>query len=148
MLQQDFQALLRLHRTLLPEAPQGLRTHDVFCVANTGQKIRFTAAAHVPGQLALILERSNELMRERKLVAALSVLWLGLIAVHPFSDGNGRVALAFVEKKAKEQGFSLQSAAELQSILLTEDTTENLKHLMTFFSTHLKQGSNHATLTG
>ncbi len=148
MLQQDFQALLRLHRTLLPDAPQGLRTHDVFCVAKTGQKIRFPAAAHVPGQLALILERSQQLFSEKQLVAALSVLWLGLIAVHPFSDGNGRVALAFVEKKAKEFGYTVESAPELQSILLTEDTTENLKNLMSFFSTHLKQGSTHATLTG
>lgn len=132
----------------MPDAPQGLRTHDVFCVAHTGQKIRFTPFAQVPGQLALILERTQELLQEKKLVAALSVLWLGLIAVHPFSDGNGRVALAFVEKKAREHGFTLESTEKLQSILLTEDTSENLKQLMTYFSTHLKKGFHHATLTG
>ncbi|MBY0517207.1 MAG: Fic family protein [Bacteriovoracaceae bacterium] len=135
--------LCRLNARIEPSPVHtGLRQHDVFCVAKTGQKIRFTQPQNIAGQLSLILEKFDELYSEalelKSLSFALAYFWFGFIAVHPFANANGRTGKAYLLDKIKFKGMKLKDPEKLQAILLKGDTTEDLKQLTQYFYTHLE----------
>lgn len=126
----------RLHRA---EHGSGeFRTHDVFCVAKTGQKIRFAPWAEVPGSYVQVLEVFSQRWARAKtpqdIFTALSIFWLGHIAVHPFSDGNGRVGKNFVKIKLREKGIFTITTDSLDGILLTGHTVNDLSRLRDYFN--------------
>lgn len=139
MIHMHLDQILRLHRA---EHGSGeFRTHDVFCVAATGQKIRFAPWGQVPGSYLQVLEVFHQrwLRAEtpREIFAALSIFWLGHIAVHPFADANGRVGKKFVKNKLREKGIFTISTDSLDSILLTGQTGDDLRRLQDYFQHQL-----------
>jgi Fic family protein len=143
MLQRELHQLMRLHRQIMSNTPDAglFRTHDVFCVAKTGQKIRFAPHAAIEGSLMLLLEKFIALWQssqdKAEIARAIAYLWFGLIAIHPFSDGNGRVGKAFVKSKLAEKGFLTIDENALDAILITGQTEQDLKNLTEFFSVQL-----------
>lgn len=125
----------RLHRAELGSG--AFRTHDVFCVAATGQKVRFAPWAQVPGSYLQVLEvfdqRWSRAEAPSEIFAALSIFWLGHIAVHPFADGNGRVGKKFVKTKLREKGIFTIATDRLDAILLTGHTGHDLQRLNDYF---------------
>lgn len=89
----------------------------------------------------LLLEKFLELWKKSQtsseVAPAIAYLWFGLIAIHPFSDGNGRMAKAFVKTKLAEKGFITIDENALDAILITGQTEQDLKDLTAFFSSQL-----------
>ncbi len=143
MIQSEMNQLIRLNSKLLGSQALGrFREESVYCVARSGQKITFTPPSEIVGTLALVLEEFNSLLSGSETIEeisfALSYFWMGFIATHPFMNGNGRTAKAFLEQKAKSLGLELNLAG-IDSILLEQDPQQNMQLLYPYFLQNLKQ---------
>ena len=108
MIQSEMNQLIRLNSKLLGSQALGrFREQSVYCTARSGQKITFTPPSEIVGTLAMVLEEFNSLIAGSESVEeisfAMSYFWMGFIATHPFLNGNGRTAKAYLEQKAKSQ---------------------------------------------
>lgn len=139
---QEINELIRLSgRTLNFEGPAGFRTVPVVCTARTGQTIRFASPEAIGPQLLGLMNKVRNQLRTNadleSVARAFSIFWLGFIAIHPFINGNGRTAKAYLEKKAGELGFTLKNIHILDQILLLGDTSRDLSLLQIYFKSNL-----------
>jgi fido (protein-threonine AMPylation protein) len=115
----------------------GFRNHDVVCLAKTGQTVRFTSPNVLHSQLNLLMENFYSFYEKANnsdsLSAAFSYFWLGFIAIHPFTDGNGRTGKEYISQKIKEKKLPKKNLASLDSILLKGETTKDLQQLRNIF---------------
>ncbi len=130
--------LLSEHRRITGDAAADWRTHNVVALARTGQKIRFApwelVEASTLGLLSQVEELWSSAATTEERAQALSVLWLGLIGIHPFPDANGRSTKALIRRMLAAQGLRAEGLDGLDTILLTQDTQKNMQSLFTFFS--------------
>ncbi len=149
MIQSEMNQLIRLNSKLLGSQAQGrFRDQSVYCTARSGQKITFTPPSEIVGTLAMVLEEFNSLIAGSESVEeisfAMSYFWMGFISTHPFMNGNGRTAKAFLEQKAKTLGLEINLAG-IDVILLEQDPQQNIQLLYPYFLQNLKQLSTRTT---
>ncbi len=143
MIQSEMNQLIRLNSKLMGHEALGrFREQSVYCVARSGQKITFTPPQEIVGSLAMILEEFNSLLAGsenlEEISFAMSYFWMGFIATHPFMNGNGRTAKAFLDQKARSLGLEVDLKG-VDSILLEADPQQNIKELYPYFLQNLKQ---------
>lgn len=143
MIQSEMNQLIRLNSKLLGTQALGrFREQSVYCTARSGQKITFTPPSEIVGTLAMVLEEFNSLIAGSETVEeisfAMSYFWMGFIATHPFMNGNGRTAKAYLEQKAKTLGLEINLAG-IDGILLEQDPQQNIQLLYPYFLQNLKQ---------
>lgn len=143
MIQSEMNQLIRLNSKLLGSQALGrFREQSVYCTARSGQKITFTPPSEIVGTLAMVLEEFNSLIAGSETVEeisfAMSYFWMGFIATHPFMNGNGRTAKAYLEQKAKTLGLEINLAG-IDGILLEQDPQQNIQLLYPYFLQNLKQ---------
>ena len=146
MIQSEMNQLIRLNSKLLgTEALGRFREQSVYCVARSGLKITYTPPSEIVGTLAMVLEEFNSLLAGSENVEeisfAMSYFWMGFISTHPFLNGNGRTAKAYLELKARALGLEINLAG-IDSILLESDPQQNLQQLYPYFLQNLKQLSS------
>jgi fido (protein-threonine AMPylation protein) len=149
MIQSEMNQLIRLNSKLLGSQALGrFREQSVYCTARSGQKITFTPPSEIVGTLAMVLEEFNSLIAGSETVEeisfAMSYFWMGFIATHPFMNGNGRTAKAYLEQKAKTLGLEINLAG-IDGILLEQDPQQNIQLLYPYFLQNLKQLSTRTT---
>jgi len=149
MIQSEMNQLIRLNSKLLGSQALGrFREQSVYCTARSGQKITFTPPSEIVGTLAMVLEEFNSLIAGSETVEeisfAMSYFWMGFIATHPFMNGNGRTAKAYLEQKAKTLGLEINLAG-IDGILLEQDPQQNIQLLYPYFFQNLKQLSTRTT---
>ena len=149
MIQSEMNQLIRLNSKLLGSQALGrFREQSVYCTARSGQKITFTPPSEIVGTLAMVLEEFNSLIAGSESVEeisfAMSYFWMGFISTHPFMNGNGRTAKAFLEQKAKTLGLEINLAG-IDVILLEQDPQQNIQLLYPYFLQNLKQLSTRTT---
>jgi fido (protein-threonine AMPylation protein) len=135
--------LQSLHRDVLPAGPHGWRGSEVTCTDKYGREVRFSAAADAPHHLSALLGVFAEEFagaRDRlDLSACLARLYYGLIAIHPFADGNRRTAFAFLDRRAAEKSFALEGIELLQKCLLEGDVPGDMQRLAALFEHMLRE---------
>jgi hypothetical protein len=141
MVTTEINQLISHNSLILGHGPEcGLRRENVFCIAKTGQKIKFTPHQEVAGSLALLMEQFLELNTHaqtlEEVALSYSYFWLGFIGIHPFMNGNGRTAKAYLIKKAQSQNFEL-NVHGLDGILLKGNLQEDMNQLIQYFITNL-----------
>jgi fido (protein-threonine AMPylation protein) len=149
MIQSEMNQLIRLNSKLLGSQALGrFREQSVYCTARSGQKITFTPPSEIVGTLAMVLEEFNSLIAGSESIEeisfAMSYFWMGFIATHPFMNGNGRTAKAYLEQKAKTLGLEINLAG-IDGILLEQDPQQNIQLLYPYFLQNLKQLSTRTT---
>ena len=143
MIQGEMNQLIRLNSKLMGSAAQGkFREQSVYCVARSGKKITFTPPSEIEGTLAMVLEEFNSLLSGsenlEEISFAMSYFWMGFIATHPFMNGNGRTAKAYLDLKARSLGLEINLSG-IDTILLEAEPTQNMKQLYPYFLQNLKQ---------
>lgn len=123
--------LVQTNGRVLGKSPQGLRNSDVFCVTKNNQIVDFLESQWVGPALQKCLENFNKEMEEaehiKEKIFAISKFWISFIAIHPFTDGNGRTAKSIVRQSLKNAVGIDADPAILDEILLTEDFRKNIK---------------------
>lgn len=118
------------------------RKNNVYCLAQNGQKVRFSKPEEIPTLIVAVLEKFVTLYKDANtkedLSYALSLFWIGFISIHPFSNGNGRTAKAYLRQKAKEKNFELASEM-LDSILLTGKLQDDIQSINQLINEKLKR---------
>ena len=131
--------LLRISRRF--NAGTDFREIPVVCQARTGQIIRFTSPEAIPYQLIKLISKFQSLCKTEHALSdpsqAFSLFWFGFIAIHPFTNGNGRTGKLYLIQKAREMGYVFHQPKELDSILLRGNVQQDLKELHSFFLQHL-----------
>lgn len=114
----------------------GLRHAPAFCVARDGRVVSFVAPEEIEPRLRDALRRweADRVGAEGPLAvaSACAALWLRLIAIHPFVDGNGRAAKAFLLAELEALGYGL-AGFELIERHLIEGRPEDLAALACLF---------------
>lgn len=114
----------------------GLRHAPAFCVARDGRVVSFVSPEEIEPRLRDALRRweadSTGPADPLSVASAAAALWVRLIAIHPFVDGNGRTAKAFLLSELEALGFSL-SGFELIDRHLIEGRPEDLAVLTHLF---------------
>lgn len=149
MIQSEMNQLIRLNSKLLGSQALGrFREQSVYCTARSGQKITFTPPSEIVGTLAMVLEELNSLIAGSETLEeisfAMSYFWMGFIATHPFMNGNGRTAKAYLEQKSKTLGLEINLSG-IDGILLEQDPQQNMQLLYPYFLQNLKQLSTRTT---
>lgn len=118
------------------------RKNNVYCLAQSGQKVRFSKPEEIPPLMVAVLEKFITLYKEatnkEELSYALGVFWIGFISIHPFSNGNGRTAKAYLKQKAKEKNYELASEI-LDSILITGKLQDDIRSINQLINEKLRQ---------
>lgn len=135
----EINTLLRISRRFTGESD--FRAIPVVCQARTGQIIRFTTPEAIPYQLIKLISKFQSLCKtahsSSMLSEAFSLFWFGFIAIHPFTNGNGRTGKLYLNQKARELGYVLHQPDGLDGILLHGNIQQDLKELNNFFLKHL-----------
>lgn len=135
----EINTLLRISRRFNVESD--FRKVTVVCQAKTGQIVRFTPPEAIPYQLIKLMSKFQTLCisasGSSELSEAFSLFWLGFIAIHPFTNGNGRTGKLYLIQKARELGYVFHQPEGLDMILLWGNIQEDLKELNSFFGKHL-----------
>ena len=143
------QVILQLHELLYryhPEAGGIFKENDNLIVEKDADgnvaKVRFkpVLAAHTPAAVQKLCQRYTELVTEAETLLVLPLTILDLLCIHPFKDGNGRVArlltLLMLHKNGYEVGryvsleriFEQQKAGYYQSLEQSSQGWHESKH--------------------
>ncbi|MBI4348894.1 MAG: Fic family protein [Elusimicrobia bacterium] len=89
----------------------GWRRERAYCVARDGRVVSFVAPELVEPMLGGCLGRWIEEAARRpglpELARSVARFWLAFVAIHPFVDGNGRTAKAFLRSELERLGYRL-----------------------------------------
>ena len=117
---------------------QGFRIGEVHCIDRKGRAVRFSKPGDVEKdcyRLLSVFSREFQISADLfSLSCVLAKFYLGLIAIHPFRDGNRRTAFAFLEKRANDKGYSTGSLDLLRNILFEGDVAAEMQKLIILFS--------------
>lgn len=123
-----------------PRAP-GWRDRPAWCVTRDGRRVAFAPPAAIDPHLRRCLERWEELAAARptwkEAAAGAARFWLAFIAIHPFVDGNGRTAKAFLRMGLERLGYRVRGF-ELIDRLLLEGRPDDLDRLAALFLVSLE----------
>jgi fido (protein-threonine AMPylation protein) len=139
MIQQELNLLLSLNAKLQKMAQSHFRDHPVYCLAKSGQKITFVAPELISICLIKLLEKVE---KEKDFLRSLSIFWIGFIAIHPFENANGRTAKEYLRLKLKERELEVVNLNQIDSILLTKNTKDNLQKINHFLDQNIKIKEN------
>ncbi len=92
--QRDYDAVDQFGRVVQVALPHGeWKRHANHAVRDDGTRVRFAPPEQVQSEMELLLARYHEAQAEHPIIRA---AWLHhrFISIHPFADGNGRVARA------------------------------------------------------
>ena len=119
----------------------GLRVQPACCVARDGRLVTFAAPEAIRPFLYKCVEQwlgsTTERPSPRDVAAAAARFWLTFVAVHPFVDGNGRTAKAFLRMELEPLGFAI-SGFELIDRYLIEGKAGDLENLAALFLMSIK----------
>ena len=133
----DINLLISLNRQITgAKSLHDFRQYDVFCIAGTGEKIRFLPHSLIKISLINLLSKIDTTHNPIK---KLALYWIGLIAIHPFENGNGRTVKKLIKLKAKEMSLEISNLEQLDSILLTENTEKNIHKITNFIKLNIKE---------
>lgn len=138
-MKEEINSLLRINRQLTKS--QGFRSHNVFCQAATGQKVKFLQYELIEISLIKLLEKIETKFQSKDYnshIYGLAMLWIGLISIHPFSDGNGRTIKLYLISRANKLGHKLQTIEDIDSILLSSETAQNIKNITNYLNHKIK----------
>ena len=128
--------LTSINQRVLKEKEQsGFRVDSVKCIANTGQEISFLAPEMIEIALIKLFERVN---KTKDLINSMAICWIGLISIHPFSNGNGRTAKEYLKLMASNKDIQFNNLYQIDSILLTEQTNKNISEIENFLNQNIK----------
>lgn len=138
-LQNDINQLIRLNQKILNTLSfSQFRTKPVFCLAKTGQIIKFIAPELISISLIKIIDNFKiQMEKENNIAFSMAYFWIGFISIHPFENGNGRTGKEYIRLKLQEYGYALKHPQKLNEILITGNTKIDLKNITTFFSNNL-----------
>ncbi len=134
---------LRLRgETLEPGRFPGLRARPARCVARDGRIVAFAAPGDIPAALRGCVERFHRELSEGTaplpVAYAAARFWLAFIAIHPFEDGNGRTAKAYLRLALEPVGFSIPDFALVDRYLI--EGPADVERLTWLFLVSLKGG--------
>lgn len=114
----------------------GLRSAPAWCVTRDGRAVEFAAPAEIPAALERCLARWREDAAAGgdalRLAFAAARFWLAFIAIHPFVDGNGRTARAYLRRELDALGCAIGDFALIDRYLI-EGRPEDLERLAWLF---------------
>lgn len=138
-MKEEINSLLRINRQFTKSS--GFRSHNVFCQAATGQKVKFLQYELIEISLIKILEKVETKLKSNDYnshLYGLAMLWIGLISIHPFSNGNGRTTKMYLMTRVTRLGYNIESINDIDSILLTSETAQNIKNITNYLSHKIK----------
>lgn len=118
--------ILHVHRLLYAEAGGGgeLKTTDNLVVDRATDRtriIRFVpvSAAETPSYLRELVVRTNEALRggQHHPLLVIAAFVLDLLCIHPFEDGNGRVARLLTAWMLSEEGYGVGRYVSIEQLL-------------------------------
>lgn len=145
--EEDMLELRRLNATVLEHSsePSPFRTTEVLCVARDGNEIAFCEPQWIDQKLRAILEVASSLLRDatsaNATAYAAALLWMGIIAVHPFADGNGRTAFRFIVSRLDRSKHRIDAADYpiLRRYLIRGDVNNDLRNLTVIINSLIKR---------
>lgn len=134
--------LMSINALHLQTAGSHFRTDEGYCIDRFGREIIFSAPHEIDTRLHHLMAIFASEFRHADSLASLSLafarVYYGLIAIHPFSNGNYRTACTFIRRRAHEKSYAVGSTDILRKILLEGATAEEMKKLMVAFGIILK----------
>jgi Fic family protein len=119
--------VLHLHRLLFSLTNAGggrLKLDDNVVVEADpagGRRIRFTPVSSVetPNYLAELVDRTNEALRAGEVhpLITIGACTLDLLCIHPFADGNGRVARLITSHLLSQSGYHVGRYVSLEQLI-------------------------------
>lgn len=120
-----------------------IRTYDVFCGTRDNRRVTFVPFHEIHDYLSETLKNFLSIYANAnsidKISLAMAYIWLALISIHPFEDGNGRTAKYYIYEKLKENNYEISSFKEIDQLILEENTKENLDNLVRLLKTTIKR---------
>lgn len=119
--------VVHLHRLLFSYTDAGggrLKLDDNLVVEDDplgGRRVRFTStsAAETPYYLSELVERTNDALRVGDVhpLVVISASVLDLLCIHPFADGNGRVARLITAHLLSQAGYGVGRYISLEQLI-------------------------------
>ena len=129
----DFNQVIQINAGFQSYRAQGIRTEEVVCVDRNNHRVDFLAPELIEASLSKCLANLNEDMSDpqdmKRVLFGLSRFWISFIAIHPFSDANGRTGKKIISNLLTHWRGRRFDLSELDKILLGPDFQENLKNL-------------------
>ncbi|HEX2753353.1 MAG TPA: Fic family protein, partial [Alphaproteobacteria bacterium] len=126
----------------LETTSSGFRTSDVYCIDRYGREIHFSPPREIDDDLSRLLAVFSGEFQSADDISLLSRafarFYYGFIAVHPFSNGNHRTVCTFLQRRAQEKSYDLESLKLLRKILLEGSVAAEMQKLITAFKLILK----------
>lgn len=117
------------------------REQDAFCGTRDHRVVKFVPASEIQDFLTKTFKRFIDIydnaINQDQIEFSMAYIWLGLISIHPFKNGNGRTAKHYISEKLKEKDYELKSTAELDAFILDENTHQNLTALIKIFKKNI-----------
>lgn len=133
----DINTLIQMNRKIQRlESQIDFRDHDVYCIAKNGKRIKFLPHSLIKISLVNLFQKSDKMNDP---IQKLAILWIGIISIHPFANGNGRTAKMFLKYKAQKLNLYISKIDEIDSILLTEKTSENIDQICKYLEHNIKE---------
>lgn len=143
IVEREFAELCAINAAVVDLDPSAVafRDEEVFCLSRSGQRVSFCTPDLIAGRLGALLARLDGMLRSANrpeaFAHAMSYAWMGLIAIHPFGDGNGRTSFEYIRRKLR--GTPYDVAAKdfpiLKRYLIKGEVQRDLHNLTMIFRT-------------